>query len=433
MAIRAGVSFREITPQTPVSLTGYADAKRVATTVHDPLLATALHIRSGSQTMILVSLDLLLLHPHTAQKIRTGVSQAVATSQDLITVCCTHNHSGPATARQLCWLSDPTVPKPDPQYLEFVESQAVRAAAEAAATSQQAEFACVTVESSLNADGTIQPGATILALKTPGGPFIAIGAICDVYPAMLDETTVQVSSDFPHYLRQRLHQRLGDGCGVIHLTGPCADKHIELDPRDHTFDGAEQLGIGLADRIADTLGQIEPDQFDADPLLAGKRENVTLPRQTLPVAINAKIKWGDAQVEYDRIKEAPDIDPVSRHAARLAVASTKGTVLVTQLMQSGKAEDILQDYDPLEVQVLRIGKTALVTLPGMLASHYGRKLRENTEPPAQAICLANGDLQGYVVREQAAHAGSFGPMPGPFGPEAGDLLVETALRLIAAR
>lgn len=431
MPIRAGFSVREITPELPVALAGYARSERIAATVHDPLLVTALHLRSGSGTMILLSLDLLLLDPPTSRAMRAAVAKAVATTEDLIFIACTHTHSGPSTARQICQLYDPTCTEPDPDYLKQVETRAVQAAAEAAATSHSVELGWTFVRGGLEADGAIHPDAAVLALRDPNaGPFYAVGVVCDVYPAMLDENSTQVSADFPHYLRRRIKEHFGEACAVLHFTALCADRTIELDARPHTPAGAEQLGVQLADRTADALNHLEPNRFLDSPTLTGHRATVALPRRELPRQADAQQKWEACRAEHERLKSNPDSSPIRVRAAQLARAETDGTLALIQARKFGRTDEILAPYPPIEVQVMRLGEACLVGMPGMLSTHYARELMKNAAHTPCAVSMVNGDLQGYVASPDAALADRFGPMPGPFGPEAGQLLVAAAQELL---
>jgi hypothetical protein len=52
-------------------------------------------------------------------------------------------------------------------------------------------------------------------------------------------------------------------------------------------------------------------------------------------------------------------------------------------------------------------------------------------PNTYVIALANGELQGYVVTERAAHEGGYEASNAILGPTSGRLLVATTLGLLA--
>ena len=92
-----GYARVSITPDEPVPLDGYGN-NQLRTTNHvlDELYATCIAFRSGEETILWFSQDLLsakaiLIHQAMERIIaRTGVPE------DHIFLCCTHTHSGPA-------------------------------------------------------------------------------------------------------------------------------------------------------------------------------------------------------------------------------------------------------------------------------------------------------------------------------------------------
>ena len=158
MGVKAGIATRVVTPEAGVKLFGYPRFKRVSTEVSDPLLASALHLRSGASGIILVSLDLFWMDTPTAKSIRSRISDAVSMTEPHLFVACTNNHSGPAMARPVCWMCDYRVPKPDEAYVEKVAFESVEAAGAAAATTMPSEVGWTRCTANI-AGGGLSPDA----------------------------------------------------------------------------------------------------------------------------------------------------------------------------------------------------------------------------------------------------------------------------------
>ena len=59
MPISAGIATRDITPDKALQLFGYPRTERISTGKHDPLEINALHFRTGSTGVMILSIDLL--------------------------------------------------------------------------------------------------------------------------------------------------------------------------------------------------------------------------------------------------------------------------------------------------------------------------------------------------------------------------------------
>jgi hypothetical protein len=58
MSLRAGVAVRDISPRKPMFLVGYPHVQRISTGLHDPLLASALHLSDGATYLLLIGVDI---------------------------------------------------------------------------------------------------------------------------------------------------------------------------------------------------------------------------------------------------------------------------------------------------------------------------------------------------------------------------------------
>ena len=97
--IRFGYSRKDITPDFPVSLTGYGDDdRRISEGVLTPIFADCLVFTdSENHTVILYTADLLLPSLPLVCALREAVSEKTGVPQDRIMLATTHNHAAPNT------------------------------------------------------------------------------------------------------------------------------------------------------------------------------------------------------------------------------------------------------------------------------------------------------------------------------------------------
>ena len=84
------------------------------------------------------------------------------------------------------------------------------------------------------------------------------------------------------------------------------------------------------------------------------------------------------------------------------------------------------------MQALQVGQWWFVGWPGEIFVEHALAVKAAVKDTF-VISLANGELQGYVVTEDAAREGGYEASNAIFAPAAGRKLVETTLALLNAR
>ena len=108
------------------------------------------------------------------------------------------------------------------------------------------------------------------------------------------------------------------------------------------------------------------------------------------------------------------------------------TVVLVRAAEEGKMEAVYQACMPAEVQSFRIGRWAFVGWPGEVFTDYALAVKR-AAPDTFIISLANGELQGYIVTDEAAREGGYEASCAAFAPQSGQVLVETTLALLSDR
>jgi len=435
----AGAAQADISPRQPLFLVGYPHVPRISTGIHDPLLATALCLRQGSQAILLIAVDILFINPPTARRLRRRIADATGLPEASVFLSCSHTHSGPVTHTMIAWESDPLVPPPDPDYLRQFETGILDAARAAARRMQPAELAWTAAPISglggnrIDPQGPADREAQILGVRAREGdrPWLALSLTYCMHPTVLHEDSTLVSADFPAYVRLQIQEALQTSAPILYHMGPSGNQSPRYAVRAQTFAEAERIGRHMGREVAQALQSLPAERFSATARLLGRLAAVDLPRRRLPDLAEAErrlelCRQTFARLQADRAPHGP------LRTAECAVFGAEETVTLARAQAEGRLDDWLKNFLPADVQMLRIGPRALIGFPAELFVEYGLRLRELSRQSAFAISLVNGDLQGYIVTPEAAQQGGYEAANSLFDPAAGERLLATALALLDA-
>ena len=193
-----------------VWMAGFQNA-RPAMGVHDDLWARAVVFESGDTRVGLVSLDVVGFFYDDVVRVREA---AAAADLDLLVVQSTHNHEGPDTMGQ--WGPDLTTPGKDRAYVDWLIGEAATAVVEAAERLEPATLTAVAVDTAapFGDKGTrnlvrdsrdpvvIDQDLYAAHFADASGATIATIVNWGNHPETLADENFQLTSDYPHYLRE---------------------------------------------------------------------------------------------------------------------------------------------------------------------------------------------------------------------------------------
>lgn len=282
----------------PVWLAGFGQG-RAATEIHDDNWARALVLEKGDVRVGLVVLDLIGLFQPDVLRIREKAREA-GLDLDHLLVTTTHQHEGADTMG--LWGPDPATSGYDPAYGDLVVSRSVEALSEAAFGLRSARLEAAQGEAPSVVNDTrlpivIDPVVTVVVfLDTSTGEAFASLTIFGDHPEALGSRNTAVTSDYPHYVRERMEAELpgsvalfasgalGGLMTTIGIDG-CPDAEGNDTCPQGTFERAEHVGSQVASTAIAALaggGAI----VDDDPELRVLRYPVLLP------ATNPKFAYG---------------------------------------------------------------------------------------------------------------------------------------------
>ena len=421
-SLKAGAAQVDITPEPGIPLTGFLFRSGPSTGIHDRLFTRALALEAGGQRAMLITCDLLALDAPFVAGVRAAIRDATGIPANHILICCTHTHSGPATV----FLRD--CGEVDLAYLERLRLWLVAVAREAAANLRGVQMGFGRGQLDKGILNRRQPGAPIdpdlgvIGFQGDAGEMLAVLVNYACHPVCLDHTNRLISADYPGVLARALQEQTH--AVVLFTNGADGD----INPaRMGSFSYAEDLGRELA---AETLRVLNAMEFRDIAGLQISGEMLDLPLDPPPASDTLNRQISAHQQGLAEADAAGDVLQGKLHRAMLgwAEAALAGTLGANELRSV-----------TAELQVVRLGEVALLGVPGEIFSELGIEIK-NSHPMRKALVLgyANHDI-GYIPTRQAYGRGGyeineafkFYGYPAVLAPEAGDLLLQAAARLLA--
>ncbi len=274
----------------PVYIAGFGN-DRQATGYNDQIWARGTVVDGSDGRVAIVSVDLIGYFNTEVETIRSLLDPEA--DIDYVVVSSTHQHEGPDTLG--IWGPDSTTSGIDFGYLDFVNQSVADCINDAVANMQPARLkyaetdgeglslgldpeddgfgvadSRVLVDDDLLAPETdgriIDPRLTVMQITESNSPYAPIATLVNFasHPEALGSDNTLITSDFPHYARERIEESGGGmaiwvsgAVGV--LQGPLRldveDPDTGLPAPRRTFRWAEVHGQQLADRVMEAIPQ----------------------------------------------------------------------------------------------------------------------------------------------------------------------------------
>ncbi|MDI7274334.1 MAG: hypothetical protein QME94_00005 [Anaerolineae bacterium] len=408
--LHAGAAEVEITPPAGVRLAGVLKP-RVARGVHTPLMARALVFSNGEETLAILTLDLYGLSEGSGEKLVQAACARAGLKAEGLMVICSHTRAAPCTA--------PVVGLPDVEepYLAQVVEKAVDAVTRARASLQPASLGLgrallphlvynhrlitrnmkaitawlgVPKDEVLEPEGPIDPEFSVFVVRDDRGfPLAFLWGFAADNRFSEDDL---ISADLPGHVQEELDRRLARHVPALYLGG-CG--------------GNVSYARGLeesADAVASAVMAVQLET-PSDPSI---RLGCARERMILPIR------------DYSRFWSRPDVELKWPEAAEAFSREV-------ELMQAEGARAV-----PTAVQVFRLGRFALVGLPGMPFAEFALQIKAGS-PFLKTVVAGNvGEHVGYVITRQAFENGGLEAWPARssrVGPGGGEFMAEEAISL----
>ncbi len=435
--LQAGFSRLDISPEIGVQLAGFPDVLRKNTGIHDPLYATAAVLSDGSETVCLISLDLLWYHKRDVGVIRRLIEKQTGIPAGNIMICCTHTHSGHIAASFAEFTPQQLEAMPTAEEIQVLNARIAGSAAEAYHRLRQAELGVGTQicgsESGIGGNrrdplgGAADPLLQLLAVRDKSG--ILMGCIVKyaLHPSAMHEDSTLVSADYVGYLRKAIENQY-PGAYVLFLQGAAGDQSNRHTRVCKGFAEAERIGTVLGNAAA---GLIQEINFTGEGTLSVVQTETALPLRRLPSAEEAVSRVREARVRYDSLRAAGTATPAELRRAEVEMFGADCLAGYVKRMADPAGREQLTAELPAQVQAIRWNDMAIVGLQGELFVEFGLEIQKASPfPDTFVVTLANGGLPGYVCTRAACQEGGYEVGSSLLAPEAGEILTKTAQKLL---
>ncbi len=427
--LMAGVSRVTITPPVGMYLIGMERGES-SHGFRDDLYATAVAIDDGTEEVVIVSMDVLVIHPDMVRRVRQEAGELTRICPENIMFCATHCHSGPIM--HAFSDSDPMV-KGYLENLTYLLVGLIRMAhdqlqpARLGFGSGKATIAMnrrytrpdgITVIAA-NLEGPIDEEVGVLRIDTLDGVPLATLVNYACHPVVLGNGSNVISADWVGAMRRTVEAV--NKSKVLFLQGASADINPWPGVPCDSEDVLERLGIEIGGEVLKVWAGID-----------------TQPQAT--VKANAKKVWLPLLPVSQYTGKLPEFVELAESASGMTYEQLQAWLdayMPWSVELSGKGDDVKA---ALEMQCIRVGDTALASAGAEIFVKTGLEVKQRS-PLANTLFAAytNGCLSyiplpedyprsGYEVHE--AYLGY--RLPAPVAPESAALVVEAALEMLAS-
>jgi hypothetical protein len=362
----AGSARVKLTPaKRGVRIAGHGHLHKRSKGVLDDIYGRVLYLDSGSQAVVLVSVDFIGLMLPRVERVRDRVSRSLPGS---ILIASTHNHAGPDTlglwGPALLGLL-PVRSGVDPEYMNWVEERLARAILQAVANARPARLF---VGRFLAPEGLAynmrEPGDVpreIIVLRAAGLDGYTISTVVNYanHPESLQDKNRWLSADFPGVLCREVDLALGGT--TLFFSAPAGGmlepNNLPDDPEAKRLAFRERLGGALAEGVIRQA-------------IGGMQE---IARPTLRL--------------YSKRFELP-----------IRAGGLTDLAITLRLLEPRPLRD---DHLTTESALVDLGPLQLVTIPGEPTPEAGRAFaRELTAPYKMIVTLGMDELAYFLTERQ---------------------------------
>jgi hypothetical protein len=365
---------------------------------HDPLLAQVLLLADGDQRAAIVMLDVLAVSAAFADTLRQSLARLFDTSTDVVMICASHTHCGPAGLRP----RSGTSPSLDPQLTEMIHTRVSEAGQVALGRLAPAHlsYAIGDVEGiggeRNHKDRVVDSRVTVLRFDGTDGTPLAILSHYACHPTVLGSDTRLYSADFPGVARSHI-QAAYPGSICLYLNGAAGNVSTRFTRHGQSFDEVQRLGDLLGSRV------------------------VTLLDQSIPLTRHI-ISWNSRSIElpYRAFGDTASHSLAPTGHPRIDQTRAEGAIIETKLHQTFSG----RTAQPAMLHVLHIGSLKLAFVPGEPFNDLALSVQK-VSPMTMVVGYAN-DYLGYFPTRSAIDDQTYEALSSPYDARAHEI-IEAAL------
>ena len=390
ITLKVGVAKTNITPQTPVPMSGYGSRDEVFKGIHDSLYATAVVFDDGNQKAVLVTADLIGFSNQFCKETTDMIEKAAGIPGANVLISATHNHDGPVN--NTYGINEN---KDVADYVAFMQIQLVAVVVRASKNLVPARIGTGTGSCNMNinrralfADGNIWLG------RNPDGPCdkdVSVVRIDDVSKNTLavlinwpchgttgGPNNYQISGDWPGATSRFVESGIGGEVIVPVTIGASGDINPIYGPNDQ-FSDIDAIGNILAIEVIKVTESVKT--HDRGSISTAKRTIIAKGR-----------KPTDNRLPNQKLEPAADVE--------------------------------------IYLSVLRVGAVVFAGISGEVMTEIGMEIKKQSPYSHTVVVTHCNGSAGYLLTDDTYKEGGYEAMVSKTMPGTADQIIENLNQMI---
>jgi neutral ceramidase len=396
--LKAGAARIDITPQQPVTLSGYASRKGLSTGVHDPLSARALAFETAGKRLVLVATDIIGFYGGTDEFLRGALLKEFGLQPGELFLAAIHTHAAPT----------PTLDREhghanNVQYMEGLQGQLIEVVRRALDGMQPVRLglgvgSCPIGVNRRELRVSDKGESSIILGRNPAGPTDKQVLVMKV--AKADGTPLAVAFDY-------------------------ATHGTSLGYDNYTISGDV---LGLAEQFVEKILGCDV----VAPAFAGASGNIDPWYRVLP-GFNTEDGWVPEPVLLGTFL-GEEVVHTYRDIRQTSPADRIATAYAVLQLPAKPGADVAADKSPATMPFVvtagRLGDVAFVGLGGEVLTEIGLAIKAGS-PCAHTFVITHcNGAAGYLAPPELHVQGGYEVQSSRFAPQAADLVIRASIRLL---
>ena len=407
-----GLARVDVTPQTPIRLSGFGNRLNESVGVRTPIHARAMAIRAaaGGEPVVLVTVDSLCIPAYIRDEVAQRLKAKKQLPNERFAICSTHSHTAPMVANALLTLYGQPIPPDHTQRIERYTRELIdnieRAALQSLDSMRPARLAFGIGKAGFAINrrrrgGPVDHDLPVMSIVSPDGKLRGVWVDYACHCVVLSD--LKVSGDWAGFAAQEIERQHPDSVALLSV-GCGADSNPQSGVTGDKGEVAEQYGHEIATEV--------------DRLLSASLAPISGPisckLDTLALAL----------------QEAPTRE---QWAERAKAQNHDGYYARVQIAKLDAGEKLPTEV-AYPIQTWKFGNSlAAVFLSGEVVADYAVRLKKEFDASRLWLNAYANDDPGYIPSERVLKEGGYeggGAMvyyglPAPFAPGLEEKIVTT--------
>lgn len=437
----AGSAQVNITPGLGEELAGYPHYPRHNTGAHDPLYAACVYCQQDGQEVALVTLDLLFFSKRHVAAVRQQAQAACGIPGANIMISCSHTHSGPWASGRLD-IESLEAGRGEPEaYVNALKEKIVALIVEAKRTSFTAEL-CVGVavcgaEQGVGGNrrfpgGPHDPLVSVVAIRDEKKTVRGVMVNYTLHPSFIHEWSTVCTADYPAYVRMQVAE-YAPQAAMGFAQGASGNQSSRYYRNGESYDEAERVGRAIGAAACQVL---ENGSWEQSPVICAAHTELPVELRSFGTEEDLEEKVAQCKEKYEALYEKYGKSTVREEYylwqnANLETLGAEDQLGYVKMQNRGMKISLLEDENPAEVQIIRLGEACLVGVPGEVFVEFGLYIKAMAGFGTVIFnTLTNGCLPGYLYTPESLVTGGYETDTSMLGEQFGGHLMSTILATI---